>query len=289
MTIATTIRAQGPGWRVTEVDCTAGPADPVIEEQHEAICMAVVLSGTFDYRSSQGRATLAPGAVLLGNAGDCFACGHEHSVGDRCLAFHLESGYYEDVLSSIPRATKFLLPRPCLPPNQATARLGAIAEAEVAWGDADALEELALSLVGTVAALVAGLPAHTASRDTRGTRRIQEIVRLIDENVESSLPLAWLAREAAMSPFHFLREFRSEVGVTPYQYLLGRRLRRAALRLRQSDEPVLSVALNSGFNDVSEFNRRFKRLMGLSPTQFRTCDRPPLADADPFQSARCRR
>lgn len=279
MTITTSIRAQGPGWRVTEVDCNAGPADPVIEEQHQSICMAVVLRGTFNYRSSQGRAVLAPGAVLLGNEGDCFACGHDHSVGDRCLSFHLDGGYYEDVLASIPGATKFHLPQPCLPPNQAAARLGAIAEAEVAWGNPEALEELALRLAGTVATLVSEVAVQPGPRDARSARKIQEIVRFIDDNTDSTFPLAWLAHEAAMSPFHFLREFRTQVGVTPHQYLLGRRLRRAALRLRESAEPVLSIALNSGFNDISEFNRRFKRLMGLSPTQFRIHAHPPLAGA----------
>jgi len=87
MAMATRILAQGSGWRVTEVNCAAGLDDPVVEEQHETVCMAIVMRGTFGYSSRQGRATLAPGAILLGNAGDCFACGHEHSVGDRCVRF----------------------------------------------------------------------------------------------------------------------------------------------------------------------------------------------------------
>jgi AraC family transcriptional regulator len=287
MTMATTILAQGSGWRVTEVNCTATPHDPMVEEQHETVCMAIVMSGTFGYRSPQGNATLAPGAILLGNAGDCFACGHEHSVGDRCLSFHFEPGYYEDVLASVQSAAQYLFRRPSLPPHRESVRLITLAEA--AGTDAEALEEVAVELAGAATILAAELPAHSASRDTRNVRRIEEIVRLVDAETERSFPLAMLAREAAMSPYHFLREFRSQVGITPYQYVLGRRLRQAALRVQQSDEPVLSVALDCGFNDISEFNRRFKRTMGLSPTQFRIRARTSKTGAShPFQATRYR-
>lgn len=283
--MATTILAQGSGWRVTEVNCTAGPHDPMVEERHETVCMAIVLGGTFGYRSSQGNATLAPGAILLGNAGDCFACGHEHSVGDRCLSFHFEPGYYEGVVASVPGATQYLLRRPSIPPHQESVKL--ISLAETAGTDAEALEEVALEFAGAAISLAAELPSHGVSRDMRNVRRIEEIVRLVDAESERSFPLAMLAREAAMSPYHFLREFRSQVGITPHQYVLGRRLRQAALRLQQSDEPVLSIALDCGFNDVSEFNRRFKRTMGLSPTQFRRRAQTSKTGAShPFKVAR---
>lgn len=265
--MATTILAQGSGWRVTGVNCTAGPHDPMVEEQHETVCMAIVLSGTFGYRNPQGSATLAPGSILLGNAGDCFACGHEHSVGDRCLSFHFEPEYYEDVLASLQSATQYRFRRPSLPPHRELIRLITLAEA--AGTDVEALAEVAVEFAGAATILAAELPDLSASRDRRSARRIEEIVRLVDVGTQTSLSLSMLAREAAMSPYHFLREFRSQVGITPYQYVLVRRLRQAALRLQQSDEPILSVALDCGFSDISEFNRRFKKTMGLPPTQFR--------------------
>lgn len=287
MTLATRTLAQGSGWRVTDVNCTASPDDPMVEEQHETMCMAIVMRGTFGYSSRQGRATLAPGAILLGNAGDCFACGHEHSVGDRCLSFHFEPEYYENILASVQGATQYQFRRPSLPPHQEAIRLNALAEA--AGTNAEALEEVAVDFAGAVITLAAELPAHSAVRDTRNVRRLEEIVRLVDAEAEKSFPLAMLAREAAMSPYHFLREFRTQMGITPYQYVLGRRLRQATLRLQQSDEPVLSVALDCGFNDISEFNRRFKRMIGMSPTQFRARARRSKADAShPFQAARYR-
>ena len=112
MTIASHHLASGTGWRVSDVVCSAGPHDRPFEEQHDATCLAVVMRGTFQYRSSLGAAVLAPGAVLLGNAGACFECGHEHGAGDRCLAFHLTPDYLDAIAAVVPGArAQFTVPR----------------------------------------------------------------------------------------------------------------------------------------------------------------------------------
>jgi AraC-like DNA-binding protein len=72
-----------------------------------------------------------------------------------------------------------------------------------------------------------------------------------------------------MSPYHFLRTFRQVTGLTPHQYVLHTRLYRAAQRLRSSRESVSCIALDAGFNDLATFNRRFRRLIGVTPTAFR--------------------
>jgi AraC family transcriptional regulator len=74
----------------------------------------------------------------------------------------------------------------------------------------------------------------------------------------------------AMSPYHFLRTFRQVVGMTPHQFVLRTRLHRAAVRLRRSDESVSAIAFDAGFNDLSTFNRRFRRVIGVSPSAYRT-------------------
>src|SRR5690242_18132991 len=75
--------AEGAGWRVTEVTCRAGPQDRAYQEQHDWTCIAAVLDGTFRYRTVGGHALMTPGSLLLGGAGTCFECGHEHGRGDR--------------------------------------------------------------------------------------------------------------------------------------------------------------------------------------------------------------
>ena len=64
--------ASGPGWRVEDVVCSAGPHDRPFEEQHDLVCVAAVTRGTFEYRPPDGRTTLVLGALMLGNPGACF-------------------------------------------------------------------------------------------------------------------------------------------------------------------------------------------------------------------------
>ena len=267
--LAWRVLAKGAGWAVTDVVCRAGPGDPSFEERHSAMCIAAVTQGTFEYRSSLGAAVFAPGSLLLGNKGLCFECGHDHGTGDRCLSFQYEPAYLERILAAVPgvRRLEFTVPR--LPPVPAI--MGLLAAAEAARDDDDgaALEELALELAAAVAAAQAeSVPAKTAP-SRRDVARVSRALRLIEEAAEETLSLADLARAAAMSPYHFLRTFREVAGVTPHQYVLRTRLHRAAVKLRRTDEPVSTVAFGAGFNDLSTFNRRFRRVMGVSPSAFR--------------------
>jgi Helix-turn-helix domain len=75
-----------------------------------------------------------------------------------------------------------------------------------------------------------------------------------------------------LSPYHFLRSFQHVVGLTPHQYVLRMRLRRAAARLVEEPLRVLDVAFDCGFGDVSNFNRSFRAEFGVSPRAFRKAD-----------------
>jgi AraC-like DNA-binding protein len=264
--------ASGPGWCARDIICTAGPHDPPFEEQHDAACIAAVTQGTFQYRSRAGAAVLAPGALLLGEAGTCFECGHEHATGDRCLAFHFEPGYWEAVVTAVPGARRVAFTMPRLPPIPSLVPLLAAAEA-ARDGDWTEFEELALCLAGAVAAALADAPRPARRPSARDERRITAAVRWIEANAfdpdDAGVALADLAAAAAMSPYHFLRTFRQVAGMTPHQFILRLRLHRAAAMLRRSDQPISAIALDAGFNDLSTFNRRFRRLTGMSPGAYR--------------------
>jgi AraC-like DNA-binding protein len=100
-------------------------------------------------------------------------------------------------------------------------------------------------------------------------RRVSTALRRIEAVADAPLSLHDLADEAATSPYHFLRVFDALVGMTPHQFLLHTRLRRAAVRLRASDAPIATIAFDAGFNDLSTFNRRFRRVTGRSPGAYR--------------------
>ena len=79
-----------------------------------------------------------------------------------------------------------------------------------------------------------------------------------------------MADAAGLSAFHFLRLFMRVLGVTPHQYLLRARLRRAARLLAEDDtRSITDVAYDVGFNDVSNFVRSFHRAAGVPPRMFR--------------------
>lgn len=265
--------ASGPGWRVADIGCDAGPHDRPFEERHEAVCIAAVTEGSFQYRSAHGRALLVPGALLLGNHGQCFQCGHDHAAGDRSLCFHFDPDYLEDIVAAVPgaRSTSFQIPR--LPPLPGLMPLLAAAEAARDRADAGAFEELALRLAGAVAAELAGRGRPVRRPTARDERRVTRALRRIESAADEPLALAALARDAAISPYHFLRTFAAVVGMTPHQYLLRTRLHRAAVRLRRTRDPIAAIAFDAGFNDLSTFNHRFRRLMGATPTAYRAARR----------------
>ena len=269
MSLTSRMLASGPGWGVSDVICTAGPHDRPFEERHDTASIAAVTAGTFQYRTGSGRAVLAPGGILLGDAGACFECGHEHGTGDRCLAFSFAPALLESIVSGVPGARRAAFGVPHLPPVPALMPLLAAAEAARDGEDAVELEELALRLAAAVAATLADGAQPAAAPSRRDERRISDALCRIEGEAHEPLALADLAHEAGMSRYHFLRTFRQVAGMTPHQLVLRTRLHRAAVRLRTSDEPISAIAFDAGFGDLSTFNRRFRRLMGCSPGAWR--------------------
>lgn len=106
--------------------------------------------------------------------------------------------------------------------------------------------------------------------DTHPSASRLEMVRAhIDQNFRNPLTLAQLADVAGLSPTYLCRTFRAYSGKPLFTYLLERRIQSAMLRLRQTDDKVIDIAHDAGFNDLSYFNRCFTRLCGDSPRAYR--------------------
>lgn len=260
--------ARGDGWSISDVVCRAGPADRPFEERHETMSIAAVLAGSFQYRAATGRALLYPGAFLLGNAGACFECGHEHGTGDRCIAFHFAPDLFEEIAAAA-GSHRFRFAAAMLPaaPDLAAPLVEAAAAARGV--SQAAAEDLALRLAETALTTLSGGEATTPAPAARAERRISDALRYIEAHADQPVELDGLAAVAGMSKYHFLRTFRRVAGVTPYQFLLDLRLRRAAIRLRTTRDPVATIAFDAGFGDLSTFNGRFRAVFGMSPGAFR--------------------
>jgi AraC-like DNA-binding protein len=97
---------------------------------------------------------------------------------------------------------------------------------------------------------------------------------LIDARYRDPLDVTTLARAARLSPAHFSREFRRVFGETPHQYLLTRRLERAAELLRNTDRTVSDICFMVGLRSVGSFTTSFGRAFGVSPRAYRAAHPP---------------
>ena len=285
----TTMRwlAAGDGWKVGDVLCTSGPGDRPFEERHESVAIVLVTAGTFQYQSAAARELMTPGSLMLGNPGQTFECGHEHGRGDRCLSFHYDPDYFEDLAADVAGGARsgtargsrkasgvreFFHPLrlpPLRPMSSIVARAlaGLLGSACVSW------EELNLQMAARALRLANGLAPGSAAVSPAATARVTRAVRRIERNPGDGLTLSELAREARLSPYHFLRMFRHLTGVTPHQYLRRHRLRAAATQLAVGPGRIADVAFDSGFGDVSNFNHAFRTEFGRSPRDYRRTTR----------------
>jgi AraC-like DNA-binding protein len=99
---------------------------------------------------------------------------------------------------------------------------------------------------------------------------------LVDARYRESLDVPALARVAHLSPAHFSREFRRAFGETPHQYLLTRRLERAASLLRSTDHTVADICFRVGLRSVGSFTTSFGRTYGCTPTAYRAAHPPAV-------------
>lgn len=117
--------------------------------------------------------------------------------------------------------------------------------------------------------LGAARPARSAS--------IQKTLLFMEQNFFEPVSLSQLAGIANLSRFQFVTVFRREVGMPPYRYLSHLRIGVAKTLLQQGMSAAV-VAAEAGFFDQSHLYRHFKRVCGVTPSQFMAATvRPPIA------------
>jgi AraC family transcriptional regulator len=101
--------------------------------------------------------------------------------------------------------------------------------------------------------------------------RLRAVVEYIEEHLDAGPTLEQMAAIARLSPNYFAWQFKRATGLPPHHYVIARRVERAKQLLQTgSDFSLAEVATHAGFSDQSQFSHHFKRLIGITPGQFRT-------------------
>lgn len=261
--MATRLIAEYASLSAVDFRCEHQRHERPFTEVHTGYSLSYVRKGSFGY-SSRGRShQLVPGSVLVGFPGDEFVCSHEHAVGDECLWFRLQPWLVES-LGGDAAAWRVGV----VPPLAELVVLGELAQSIAERRSDVGLDEAATLLTHRLIELVGSEP-RPLKCSPMDRRRAVEAALFIDENCSQGLALEDSARSVGLSSFHFLRIFRRVFGVTPHQCLVRSRLRRAARLLPDESRSIGSIAVEVGFNDISNFVRTFHRAAGLSPSAFR--------------------
>jgi AraC-like DNA-binding protein len=251
------------GISVVDYRCTLGPADRPFAEVHRDFSLSYVRKGGFGCRTRGRTFELVAGALMVGHPGHEYTCSHEHHVcGDECLSFQ----FAPDFVASLGTTTAWRIG--AVPPLAPLILIGELAQAAVEANSAVGLDEAGMMLAARFAAAVADA-SPTEEIAVRDRRRAVEAALWINEHAHEQIDLAGTARLSGLSPFHFLRTFAKILGVTPHQYLVRCRLKRAARLLAERERPITDVAFDCGFSDLSNFIRTFRRAAGMSPRAFR--------------------
>ncbi len=232
---------------------------------YETPALGFVVSGWFDYISEGRAAFAAPGAIVLGNAGEHFNVRHHDGNGNKRLVVLMQQTILDEVANDVgldaPRFRTIAL----APGPEATRMFSWM---RVIADGGDTAEEYEYMLASAALAAPAWRPRRMRV-SAQDHKRALDAARYIETHFPERCALATLAGLTQSSRYQLIRAFSAIMGQSPNQYLINTRIRAAAELLRTSPAPITQVALDVGFNDISHFYTCFKAAFGATPRKWR--------------------
>ncbi|MBZ0295483.1 MAG: AraC family transcriptional regulator [Anaerolineae bacterium] len=234
---------------------------------HEGYAIGVIEAGaeTFYYR---GAIHVAPaGTVVVINPGEIHTGQAVNINGWKYRMFYPALKTLQDIASEITGRT---WPMPFF--GQPVIRDKQLAQQLIALHQSMATDASLLALSSGLRTVFGELilrhAVNAPPRQQSTPFSINDVRRYIETNHERNLSLQELATVAGLSPYHLAHTFRQEIGLPPHQYLIHTRIQRAKELLRNG-VPLTDIASTIGFTDQSHFTRQFKRVVGVTPGQYR--------------------
>jgi AraC family transcriptional regulator len=116
---------------------------------------------------------------------------------------------------------------------------------------------------------ISNAPFQTPMRGGLPPKALRRVRDYVTAHLEENISIQVLAAIVGLSRYHFARAFKQSEGVTPHQFLLQCRVQRAQELLAGTELPLAQIALAAGFSDQSHCSRRFRKLVGVTPSRYR--------------------
>ena len=114
-----------------------------------------------------------------------------------------------------------------------------------------------------------GLLVHSTNEHPRNNM-IRSVLTYIDEHYKENLSVAALAAIAHLSENYFVSQFKKAVGMGVVAYINQKRISHACRLLLSAHDAIATIAAESGFHNLSHFNRQFRRIVGCTPQEYKT-------------------
>lgn len=126
-----------------------------------------------------------------------------------------------------------------------------------------------LESAGIIYQLLSRFVKYSKPKFQTSDPRLQNAVKTINSTMSDIVRIESLSHSAGMSTDHFIRIFKNELGCTPAQFIIEKKMMRARLKIATEIMPIKEIAYSLGYDDVSYFSRIFKKNVGLTPQQYR--------------------
>lgn len=126
-----------------------------------------------------------------------------------------------------------------------------------------------LESMGIVSQFISRFIRHARPKFQVSDERLKVALKMATSKISEPIGVEELAKQACMSTGHFIRLFKDELGCTPMQFLIDRKMLKAKLMLATESVMMKEIAYRLGYEDVSYFTRLFKKHVGITPRQYR--------------------
>jgi len=242
---------------------------------HEELSLGIVVGGAINLRTRFREGTAKAGSFVLVNSDELHQGSPAAPQGWRCRTIHIMPRTIQAVAEEM-RASDYAPPvwfdSPAF--EDATLARAFLEFHQLSETTSSSLDRQSriLSLIARVLRCHCNMPSpgDLLLSEPEAIKRAREY---LDEYLSEKVTLEELATVADLSPFRLLRAFQKTVGLSPHNYQIQARVRKAHRLLKQG-VPIAGIALDVGFSDQAHFTRIYKNVMGGTPGQFRTVALP---------------